>query len=139
MDTLVINYQAVLVASVASYLIGWAWHSPLLFMKQWMHLSGMTKEKMESMNKRSMMRSMVIMFALVLLTAYVLVHLVVLLGVHTLSSALQLGFWVWLGFYATTQMGGFLWEGKPFALYVLQAGQTLVCTLAMAAILGVWQ
>ncbi|MDB5225038.1 MAG: hypothetical protein JWO43_660 [Candidatus Adlerbacteria bacterium] len=131
-----INYWAVLGAALASFVVGWAWFSPLLFMKPWMRMSGVKMG--EGGGTKGMIRSMVIMFVCSLLTAYVLAHFIALLAVTTVNMALQLGFWVWLGFYATMQLGPYLWEGKPFQLYLIQAGQTLVTTLVMAAILGVW-
>lgn len=134
-----LNYFALLVATVLSFVIGWLWYSPLLFMKPWAELSGMTPEKMAAMPKSKMAQSMIFNFFAVLLTAYVLAHFIVYMNVTNLSQALVLGFWVWLGFYATMQLGGFLWEGKAFKLYLIQVSQTLVTTLLMAAILGVWQ
>lgn len=134
-----LNYFSILVATLVSFFIGWAWYSPLLFMKPWAELSGMTPEKMAAMPKSKMMQSMALNFFAVLITAYVLARFVAYLHIMTLSHALELGFWVWLGFYATMQLGGFLWEGKPFKLYLIQVSQTFVTTLLMAAILGVWR
>src|SRR6266480_4920531 len=36
-----VNYVAVLVATVAVFVLGWLWYSPLLFFKPWMRLRGM--------------------------------------------------------------------------------------------------
>lgn len=134
-----LNYLAILVAAIVSFVIGWAWFSPVLFMKQWIALSGVTPEKVEVGGKQKMMQSMVIMFVLVLISAYVLAYFVHALGVTTVLEAVRLAIWVWLGFMATIQLGPFLWEGKPFKLSLLQGGQTLVTTLAMAIILALWQ
>lgn len=136
---IVVNYWAIIAAAIASFLIGWAWYSPLLFISEFVALSHRTAEEMQAGGKAKMIQSMILRAVLTLLTAYVLAHFVVLLNVTTLMGALELGFWIWLGFYATVQMSGYLWEGRPFKLYIIQAGQTLVCTLVMAAIIGLWR
>ncbi|MBI3026774.1 DUF1761 domain-containing protein, partial [Candidatus Woesearchaeota archaeon] len=49
-----------------------------------------------------------------------------------------LGFWVWIGFLATTQIGMVLWEGKPIKLYIINTLHYLVVLAVMSAILAVW-
>jgi|GEM_PF-2128969 len=49
--------------------------------------------------------------------------------------ALMLAFWPWLGFVTTTQAGSWLWEGKPFALFVLNAAESFIAMFAMALVL----
>lgn len=44
MDT---NWIAVLVSAVFAMVLGFIWYSKALFEKQWLKLSGITKEKME--------------------------------------------------------------------------------------------
>lgn len=51
---------------------------------------------------------------------------------------MQAGFWAWLGFVATIMLGMTLWEGKPFRLYLLNAGYQLLNLLVMGAILAAW-
>ncbi len=133
-----VNYVAVVVAAVVAFLIGWAWHSPLLFGKMWMELSGMTEKKMKSMPKDAMMKSMVGGFITTLISAYVLAHFVGYTQATTAVAGAMTGFWAWLGFTATVQMGGVLWEGKPFKLFLIGAGHTLVGMLVMGAILASW-
>jgi hypothetical protein len=51
---------------------------------------------------------------------------------------MKVGFAIWLGFVTTVQFTAFLFERKPFLLYVINTGYQLVCYLAMGAILAVW-
>jgi len=53
-------------------------------------------------------------------------------------AALQVGFWLWLGFIATVMLGTILWEKRPFGLYVLNAGHYLIVLLIMSIILTLW-
>ena len=131
-----INYLAVLVAAVASMVIGGLWYS-VLFGKQWMKLMGFKAEDMSKM-KTTAKQSYAIGFLSSLVMSYVLAHFVDYTGSMTVVAGLQLGFWVWLGFTATLQLGSVLWEGKSWRLFFLNTAHSLVSLLAMAVILAVW-
>ena len=51
---------------------------------------------------------------------------------------MQAGFWVWLGFIATTMIGIVLWEIKPVKLYLLIVAYYLISLLVMGSILALW-
>ena len=42
------DYVAILVVTIASFLFGWLWYSPLLFAKAWMAEMKFTPEKMQA-------------------------------------------------------------------------------------------
>jgi Protein of unknown function (DUF1761) len=50
MQSFPINYLALIVATLAKGVIGWLWYSPLMFLRPWMRLSGMTPELMKQSN-----------------------------------------------------------------------------------------
>ena len=133
-----VNYLAVVVAAVAAYAVGAVWHSPIGFGRLWMGLMGLKPDDMGRMPLTAT-QAMVIGFFVTLLQAFVLAHFVVLVGAVTLSLALQLGFWAWLGFLAPTLANGWLWEGKSLKLFGFNAAYSLANILVMAAILGLWQ
>ena len=132
----VINYLAVLVAAIASMALGMLWYGPL-FGKLWMKLSGITPQSMKKM-KLTPKAAMTMGFIGTLVTAYVLSHFVDLLGVTTWSGAAQFAFWAWLGLVAPVQLGAYLWEGKPFKLFVLNTAYNLVVLIVMTGIVAVW-
>lgn len=138
MSLIEVNYAAVLVAAIISMIIGGFWYSPILFGKAWMKLSGISEEQMKEGKKR-MGKAYVVTFITLLIMAYVLSHIVYAFGAATISGGLQAGFWVWLGFIATTMLGPVLWMGKPVKLYILDTGHYLVAALLMGAILALWQ
>jgi hypothetical protein len=105
--------------------IGIVWYGPL-FGKQWMKLSGVKANK-----KDMVLRNLGGLLSAVLM-AYVLSTFVGL----GLSGALLIGFWIWLGFFATSSLGSVLWEGKSFKLYLINNGFNLLALLTMAAILS---
>ena len=127
-----VNYGAVLGATVVSFIIGWLWYGPL-FGKKWMVLRKMDPAAMTGEMPYKLMAGE---FVLTLVVAYVLAHFTVLFGATTAPEALELAFWVWLGFYATTLAGPVLWENVPYELYLINAGRWLVSLLAMALILS---
>ena len=125
-----VGYIAILVAAVASMVIGYIWYGPL-FGKKWMGLMGM-----KSMApKGNMAMSYVISYIGAVIMAYVLSVFIGYAGAATYTDGAMIGFWAWLGFVATTQLGKRLWEGKPWELYILDTVHYLVSFAAMGAIL----
>lgn len=134
----VINYLAVLVAAIASMVLGFAWFGPL-FGKQWIALMKFDKKKVEEAKKKGMgAKTWVLMIIGTLVTSYVLAHFVDYLDATNFAGALQAGFWIWFGFFAPVMLGMVLWEGKPWNLYFLVAAYHLVNLLVMASILALW-
>lgn len=136
--TLAINYWAVLVSALASFVLGALWYSPLLFGKLWIKQSGFTQKDMEKAKKEGMALSYLLNFLATLVTAYVLAHFVELIGAFGYVEALVLGFWAWLGFVATIGLGGVLWEKKPVSLYAINMAYHLVSLMGMSLILTLW-
>ena len=131
-----INNLAVLVAAIASMVIGFLWYGPL-FGNQWKKLMGFTDKSMKGM-KMTPMQAMIGGFISTLLMAYILAHFVDYVQAKTIVEGIEAGFWIWLGFIATVQIGMVLWEGKPFKLFALNTLHYLVTLATMGAILAVW-
>ena len=132
-----VNYLAVLVAAVASFLLGWLWYGPL-FGKPWMKLMNFDKNSMKSM-KLSPVTAMILGFLTYLVIAYVLAGFISILNSATIVEGIKIAFWIWLGFIATTTLGSFLWEGKSIKLYLLNNTYNLLNLLVMSAILTAWK
>lgn len=54
MDFSKINYLAVLVAAISTFLIGGLWYSPLLFGKAWMNANGFSEAELQTFSKARM-------------------------------------------------------------------------------------
>ena len=128
-----INWVTVLIAAVVNMAVGWIWYGPL-FGKMWKGMMGFTDESMKSM-KMKPMNSMVGGFIASLVVAYVLAYFIGIAGTTTAEGACQLAFWIWLGFLATNALDGYLWEGKPFNLFILKAVEQVVAIVLMAVVL----
>jgi hypothetical protein len=120
-----INWWAVIVAALASMVLGFLWYGPL-FGKKWMALSGHAQG---GMDKSGMSRNYVIMIVGCLVEFYVLARL---------GGGVSLAFWIWLGFAATKNLGAVLWERKPWSLWVLNSAYDLIGLLIGGWIIGMW-
>ncbi|MBI3626752.1 DUF1761 domain-containing protein [Candidatus Uhrbacteria bacterium] len=136
MSQINVNLWAVLVAAIVQMAIGFAWYSKALFGAKWLALIGKTEEDMKKGG--SMGKVMGLSFVSSLIMAYVLAHVLFLIDATTVTMGLQAGFWLWLGFVATTSFMKVLYEHRSKKLYLIDVGYYLVCMLAMGAILAAW-
>lgn len=136
-----INYLAVLVAAVASMVVGFLWYG-VLFMKPWMRMMGYTKENMGKMNM-SANKAYMLQFVGSLVMAYVLAHALIFasyyLDAEGVSAGVTAGFWNWLGFVAPVTLGVVLWENKPWKLWFINASNYLVALIVMGIIIAAWK
>jgi hypothetical protein len=98
---------------------------------------GFSAQSMKRM-KLSPKQAMGIGFIAALVMAYVLAHFVKYAAATTIADSSMLAFWLWLGFLMPLTLGSFIWEGKPFKLFVLNAAHWLIGLIIMAAILALW-
>ena len=135
-----INFLAVILAGVVNMAIGFMWYSEALFGKQWMKLSGLTKEKMEK-GKKDLPKIMLTSFVATLVMAYCLRYSVVYGGEYHGTTGVQLGvmtgFFTWLGFIMPVQLTHVLYEKQPLKLFYIHTGYQLVAVIAMAIVLAV--
>lgn len=130
----VINWVAVVVAAVASFVIGMVWYSPMLFGNTWMKLSGVDPKKTKGDKKKMMLASMLGGAVTALVTSSVMAHFIDYTGATTAVAGAVTAFWAWLGFVATVQAGSILWEGKPTKLFLLNTAQSLASLVVIAVI-----
>lgn len=130
-----INLWAVLVAGVATMIIGYVWYAMPVFGRTWMNLIGKTEEQLKQGYNSSMLLQA---FVAGLVMVYVLAHFVDYAGATTIAEGVQTGFWAWLGFVATSMFVNNLYEGKPTKLWAINAGYQLVNLVVAGAILATW-
>jgi hypothetical protein len=135
-----VNLLSVLVAAIATMILGFLWYSPLLFARPWMVLMGYDpndKAKLDEMRK-SAGKTYAISFLASLASAFVLAKIIDVASVNSVLYGMKYGFAIWLGFVTTVQLTGALFGRQPFKLYLINTGYQLVCYLAMGAILAKW-
>ena len=129
-----VTFWPVLAAGIASVLIGWIWYHPSVFGSYWMCIAGVTPE-MAARGKKRMWLSAIVALIGAMVAAYVMNYFGIAWGVSDWISALELGFWCWIGFAAPTMLGMVLWEQKPVRYYLVVAGYWLLAFVVMALIL----
>lgn len=134
-----INYAAVVASAVAYWVLGAVWYSSLLFERPFVALKGYTPEQVAAIQAQGHAGEIGLAFLASLVTAYVLAHFVKFTGAETGKSGALAGFWLWLGFVATTNLSTVLFEARPVGLYLINNGYHLVGLLGMGALLAVWR
>ena len=129
-----INIWAVIVAAVVNMVAGTIWYSKGLFGKEWAKLTG---RKLEDMSGGGMGYGVAAVGAL--LQAYILAHFVTYAGATTFWDGLVTGFWLWLGFVAVVTAVHLVFEGRPWALWKINAGYFLVVLLINGGLLAAWR
>ena len=127
-----INWWAVLVATVLAFVLGGVWYGPL-FGKAWMDALGVTEEEIEPSP-----RPFIISFFTALLTAIVLAWLIVVTGMTGLAGGALLGLITGIGFIATAMASDSAFCGWSLKLFLIQSGYRVLYSIIMGAVLGAW-
>jgi uncharacterized protein DUF1761 len=139
--TIHVNWWAVLIAVVVSFVFGWLWYGPL-FGKKWAALMKMPADMKP--DPKVMTRGMVLMVIGTFLTAYTMVFFSDIWrpsvwGGTGDSPGYYYGFltglWVWIGFYIPMQLSTVAWEGRSWALYGLNIAYAFLNLQIIAMIL----
>jgi hypothetical protein len=130
-----ISWLGVLIAAVAKFFIGFAWYSPILFVKPWLELTGLTNEKVQA----GLMRALIAEGVGNLIMAYVLARFIAHYGSNDLVGGAFIGFMAWLGFVATVFANQIFYEQKPQQLIFINGGYMLVSLIVMGGIIGILQ
>ncbi|MEK6812546.1 MAG: DUF1761 domain-containing protein [Nanoarchaeota archaeon] len=138
METLTFSLWPVLIAAIASMVFGFLWYSQALFGNLWMKLSGITQKQIQEGKKKGMAMPMLVGFIAGIVTAVVIDSLTTWLNLGLFGEAIYLGFFVWLGFLATTTINDVIWGGKPFKLWILNNAHLLLNLWIMSAVVVLW-
>jgi hypothetical protein len=131
-----VNWLAILAAGIINMIVGSLWYSPLLFLKPWMA----TLPKKDKENKNVNMGKIYgIMFVGALVMAYVMAMFTKVSNTTMIDTGALLGFWIWLGFVVPVQLGGVLFEERPWKWFAITAGYYLVVLILIGALLSVWK
>jgi len=136
-----INFLAVIVAAIASFVLGFLFHGPVTG-KLWMKLADIHPTGNEKF--ADMIPQMLWNLLVNLVTAYVLA--VVFLFASTSPSFGMAGtwggivcaLWVWIGFLVTTTSIEVIWLGRSAKLWLFESACSFIAMVAMGAIIGVW-
>lgn len=134
MPDVTINYVSVLVAAIAMFIIGAIWYMPPVFGNAWMKALGKKKDDLGQPGP-----GMIGMAVSALISSYVLAHFIEYIGAMDWIAGALTGFWLWLGFVATTHIASVFFEGRSATVYYINMSYNLVNLLVAGAILAVWK
>lgn len=138
-----INVIAVLVATVASFVLSFVWYA-LLFARPW------TKEMGYDPNMRPSTKGMVKGMALGLIGNFLFAWVLAFYFAGwrllpggpaefgTLAFALNSALSVWIGFFLPVQLSRVAWEKHSWKLFFINSGYNLVATAVVALIIAYW-
>ena len=127
------NILAIVGVTVLHFVIGMLWYSPLVFGKLWMRSLGKTKKDMKKSGP-----AMIIHVVASLILVAVLAYFVSLGQATTAVDGATIGFWIWLGFIATTSLATYMFENRNMNLYYIYMFYQLIALVFGGAILAVW-
>ena len=135
MDFAGLNYLAVVVAAVASFLFGGVWYG--VFSQQWLAALEKTEDEIKSAGRTMpMLFGMTIVAQLIM--AWVLAGLIGHLGEGQVTAwnGLLSGAFVWLGFVVTTMVVNHGYQGAKAGLTIIDGAHWLGVLLIQGAIIG---
>ena len=139
MNTIEVNYLAILLAGLGAQLIGFLWYSPILFGNVWVKLKGYTPTEFKK-EQAKMGKFFLATFILSLLTGIVLSHVITLTVAYLeqplLMTGLMSAFQMWLAFIMPTQLSATIFGNKNFKLFAIDTGYQLVAILLMGFIIA---
>ncbi|WP_421725484.1 DUF1761 domain-containing protein [Bauldia sp.] len=135
METIPINWWAVIVAAAVKFIAGSIWYAPPVMGRTWQAALGLDEDTV----KRGLAKAIPVDIVANLVMAYVLALIVGYMGATTIGGGLLVGLLVWLGFAATITLGTVVYEQRPFKVFLINNAYLLVTIAVMGAILAVWQ
>lgn len=130
-----VNYFAIILAAVVSFMFGWLWYG-VLFSKSWLAAVGKTEE--ETKGESPSPTPFVIAFVAQLIMAWVLAGIIGHLGPGevTFSNGVVSAAFVWFGFVVTTLAVNHAFQGAKRELTLIDGGHWLGVLLLQGAVIG---
>lgn len=126
-----LNFVAVLAAAVAAFVLGFLWYGPV-FGKIWMKYMGISHEDAKKVSQKKMIPGYIATFITVFVESMFLLFFTLLLQTAFWHAALM----IWVGFIVFQMTGIVFWEGRPWGLFVINAGYRLANLLLIGFVLS---
>jgi hypothetical protein len=134
MDITQINFLAVLVAALSSFVVGFLWYAPFTFSNVWMKEAGLNEEEIRKANKAKIFG---LSFFLALVISF---NLAAFLGPDAgFVWGMTAGALAGIGWVAASIGILYLFEGRSFKLFLINAGYQAVTYIVAGGIIGAWQ
>jgi Protein of unknown function (DUF1761) len=140
MEGIQINVVAIIIATMAHFVLGFVWYTPL-FGKLWAKEMGYNTNKMEP-KKGEMMKGMAFMLIGNLLMAWVLAHNIAawsfvpgMSSIPVFGNIMMSAIFTWLGFFVSVNLGNTVWERKSWTLFFINSGYQLLSLILVSTII----
>jgi Protein of unknown function (DUF1761) len=130
-----INYFAIILAAIVSFMFGWLWYG-VLFSKSWLAAVGKTEAEIKGEGPSP--TPFVIAFVAQLIMAWVLAGVIghVSAGEVSFSNGVVSAAFAWAGFVMTTLAVNHAFQGAKRALTLIDGGHWLGVLLLQGAVIG---
>lgn len=129
-----VNIWAVIICTIINIVLGMVWYSPRVLGTLWKEEHGFDSSQLKA-TPLHFIGAIIVAFIL----AFVLDMMIHTFHIHGVGNGIALGFFIWLGFIATTHFSGVIWAKKPFIVYFIDAGFMLINLIIISAVMTVWQ
>jgi hypothetical protein len=136
MSSFKLNWVAILVAAIASFLFEALWYS--IFLKEWLAGTGRTMEWLVASGMNPAVQYAVAILCAVIAAA-VLSICIQASGEQTARRGILCGAIIWFGFIATSWATEYIFEVRSPQIYAINAGFWLFDLMLMGAIVGAWK
>ena len=135
MDFGSLNYFAVLVAAISTFILGGLWYSPLLFGRAWMRANNFSDDDLQTFSKARMF-GWSLVFSLVMA-----LNLAMFLSGPTtnVSWGMTAGALTGLGWVAMAIAVIGVFENRSWAYILINGGYMTIAFTVMGAIIGGWR
>ena len=131
-----INILAVILAAVASMVVGFVWYSMPVMGKHWLNAMG---KKASDFDKESANVGYAMAMVGALVMSFVMAVLVNMTNTTGVVNGALLGLIGWAGFVFPSFMSNTVFEAKPWKLFLIDVGNYLVTFIVVGAIIGMWR
>jgi hypothetical protein len=131
----VMNWIAVLIASIAGFAVAGIWYAQAVFGKQWAKGAGISKKGAKNANATQIMIGS---FMTIFLTTLALAVLSDVLHIRGVFNGMLLGVLVALGFVATTRIMHLIFEQKLPEFIVITVAGDIVTFAAIGGVLALF-
>jgi hypothetical protein len=136
MKDITLNWVAILVAAIASFLFEALWFS--LFMNQWLTGIGRTKEWLMGTGLNPAIQYGVAILCSIVAAA-VLSICIQASGEQTARRGILCAVVIWFGFIATSWAKAYIFEVRTLQIYAIDTGYHLIELMLIGAIVGAWK
>lgn len=128
-----VNWLAVLAAAISSFLLGGLWYSPLMFQKAWQRAAGLSEEQLQKGAHPGKVFGGAFVLSLMAAATFAM-----FLGKLPVATATAYGACAGIFWVAASFGINYLFERKPFCLFLVNGGYHALQFTLFGLILGLW-